>query len=354
MRFDAPRSASRALVLVLALALAAGCVSGDGAPGAATRPPGNSTATTPPPTAGIAPPAAPNATGAAVPLVLFLDAGPSLSLVAPAEGTVPVTLNFLDPEFQTQSSTIPPWSLASALPGGVIVESATFDVFYSSETPQASYRSAIGLGSFAMFLGEEGRNAILAQYQGPDALPPGEVVHATGELELPPGGLVFEAGASPSALIGFTYTQNDGAPIDVHVGGADPSRITLMARAYAPAFGAVAAQSFDGVVDAENGGPFEFPIEVGPDAERILASLAGDATLTLDVDVAILAPSGDAIAASFGPTPFETAKAYGPNVAAAGPGTYVVRVTVSGDNTGGRAGGTFALDVETTARAAST
>lgn len=199
-----------------------------------------------------------------------------------------------------------------------------------------------------VWFGEENRWGDVHNPAAPDVLSPGTLVHAEATLKLPPGGLVLERGTRPALILFLLYSQNEGNPVLVHVGGESASRITLDAMTYdVPALDSPTSQSYEGAFDATPGGPASsperlFPFALTGEVAKFEAEVLGDPqsdAVRFDADIAILAPDGSIVASSSSPGYHEIARAYTPNLVTAGAGEYQVRVNLF------QGSGSFKLDV---------
>lgn len=281
-------------------------------------------------------------------MTLFLTADRKLSLARPSSGTqVPEALGFSDPEFMLGSKKLQPWALDRSLPQGMRILSARFEVWFSTGAPQASWTQQVGFfNNVLLWWGEDARWSTTVAWESPNQLTAGQVVHIEGDLEVPPGGLIYEKGTFPAILLAFGYLQHGANPILVHVGGDHASALTVAASPYEfpPTSRPKETQS------EHTWGPYTFflpsspggettkkiPLTVTAQTAKVHIDLEGRATAgPLDLDLAVDDPSGKRIWSSTTPHAREGIKLYAENWVA-GPGEYQIVVTNFHAPTGGQ------------------
>lgn len=346
-RFAAGAALAASLVL-------SGCLGGGASDGASMSP----TGATPPSGTTPATPGAgvgvnettPSVDAALRTIEMYLTADHALDALMPAEGFAFEVEGFVSADFASGRFVLPPWTQPGPNDVAYQVTAATLHVTMSSDSPQASLGPAIGGDAFA-WIGEPGRNEALLALDGPDHLAPGDVATMTGEFALSPGGIVIPKGGEFAILFGLGYSQSESAPMKIHVGGAEGSRVTLEYRSLpTPATKTPVTREESGTLSAE-ATSFEFPVAANSTTFMIEAVVDASATAGVDADVAILSPAGDVMSASTSPHPAELARAMRANLDEGGVGEYVVRVTLGGGSTGGQAGAPFTLRITTVALA---
>ncbi len=259
-----------------------------------------------------------------------------ITLDMPGEGFVVIGETF--PDYRYFVGTVPfrPF-IGDGMIGSWIVTSATVELFFSSEQELRESGSTFGFRPVNLWMGVDHPGSPRTGLDAPATVPPGTVAAVTGELALPPGGLVFESGTAPHLNMFFAYAATEQAPLRLHVGGETPSRLTLTGVPYiARPVKVVSEESYPGTFTFAT--PFadhpdqsevirDFPITVTPTLEELEVTLVGrSASANTDMDLIVLDTSGNPIWASASPSSTESLALFSHNFARSGFGTYTLRV----------------------------
>ncbi|HLE47884.1 MAG TPA: PPC domain-containing protein [Candidatus Thermoplasmatota archaeon] len=276
----------------------------------------------------------------------FLTTDRSLTANRPVtKGEVPETMGFTDAQFTLGQRRYAPWKLSPALPLGWRITEASFELWFHSNQPQASWGSNFGIKPIGFWYGEENRWLDTLAVDAPSQLTPAQVVHVNQSLPVPKGGYIYEPGSVPAILFTFFYTQTAQSPILLHTGGEEASVFRFTAMPYElPRVAKTTDKTHQGTFTyntfaaahpdaAERERTFELPLERRP--AKVELDLDGSsAALNQDLDLFLLDPTGAQVWASTAPHAREGLRIYDVNFAEHGDGIYKVRIenfqTVSG------------------------
>lgn len=240
---------------------------------------------------------------------------------------------------------LPPW-VGPAPDRPLLVEgNATVTLYYTVEKPVTpvipntegqAYHFVPWFGSGATYGGSGG-------HYGPPVLVPGEVYQATIDVPLPDAGFRLTPDEPVQVLIATLMNTQDATPVEFLVGSPEtPSHVQFEATPVAPIdTGSTSETSTRGTV-AANGGLFlpaperngatyaEHDLEVSSEVDRLDLRLTHDEPpeAKFDIDMTVLGPDGDEVAAGSTPYQSETAVLWPETLAEHGSGTYTVRVDV--------------------------
>lgn len=240
---------------------------------------------------------------------------------------------------------LPPWVGPAPRQPLLVQGNATLTLYYTVDRPVTpvipnaegqAFHFVPWFGSRTTYGGSGGA-------YGPPVLLPGEVYNATIEIPMPSAGFRLTPDAPVQVLIATLMNTQDATPVEFLVGSPEtPSRVTFDARPVAPVdAGASAEATVNGTV-AANGGLFlpapersgvthaRHELDVAPGTRRVDLGLTHDEppAAKFDIDMTVLGPDGEQVAAGSTPYQSETAVLWPETLAAHGPGTYTVRVDV--------------------------
>ncbi|MBI2076793.1 MAG: hypothetical protein HYT80_00270 [Euryarchaeota archaeon] len=269
---------------------------------------------------------------------LFLTTDRGLSTTRPpAKGEVPETIGFTDAQFALGQRKYAPWKFNAGWPLSWRITQASFELWFHSNHPQASWGSSFSIKPIGFWYGEEDRWLDTLSWDAPAQLSTGQVVHINQTLPLPKGGYVYEAGSAPALMLTFFYTQTAQTPIFVHTGAAEASVFRFTAVPYElPRVASVDEKTHQGAFTyssffaphpdaAQRERIFDLPMNRTP-AKVELALEGSSAALNQDLDLWLLDPTGAQLWASTAPHAREAIRVYDVNFAETGTGTYKIRI----------------------------
>ncbi|MBI2076985.1 MAG: hypothetical protein HYT80_01250 [Euryarchaeota archaeon] len=281
----------------------------------------------------------------------FLKAGYLLSTVAPTKATAdrvaatPFANGFANEDIKAFAAPpVPTQRNVTAVRLHVFYEvvGPTADPFPVQGNPQDSRQ-------IVLWLGTDHAYPMSVSTTGPTALLPGRVYEAKAEFTMPPGGWTVPHGERIQLLVATLAVNTQGYELRFLVDStATPSRIELAgatSRLALPARLNMTAQTFQ---IAGNGGMFTgaTPEQV-PSKIRVPVAVSSNWTFLelrvvmrangggkSDLDFLVYAPDGTRTLVSSTPYQNETVRAFSPNLAALGAGSYTAEIEAySGVNT---------------------
>lgn len=272
-------------------------------------------------------------------LTLFFAPDRKLSFNKPSTmATVAEPVSFLDVGLISGSrAEFPPWEYEKPMNRTWRVVSIEFELWFSSDAPQVSWTQQAGFFKPVLtWFGEERRYSETQPFDAPTVMSAGQVYRAHGEIKVPQGGYVFEAGSKPALLLAFGYAQTEQSPILVHVGGDHASALALQAVPFDVPEKMVAKERKEvGSFPAHSlflsgGTPVKtsYPQTLTASTAKLELEVKGASGAGhLDLDVTVRSPSNDLVWSSASPFGREIIRLFEPNLAPWGPGDYKVEVS---------------------------
>lgn len=334
--------------ILLVVALLAGCADPDPP---VTPPPTTSTPTvsSPGPTPATPPTPAPDddgweRVGSPVEVSLYLTAQGTLSLEEPSPARFAADATLEDAISSVGAFPGSPW-LGPPLDTAWLVTGALLDaqVTLVADGPAASSVSAgIEAADLYAWIGDDLRLVTRNDEIGPEQLAPGAKHTFSTFFFTPHGGLVIPAGGRVAFYALATYVASPQGGLSFQVGGPEATKVTLRAQpiVLSPDPPVVTQAHSEGALDArppaagQEEGPnvARIPIDLafeGREIRRVVIEVDPVATdaRRIDLDLFLLAPSGDALFSSLSEFESERIVIFAPNALPDGTYTILVRNT---------------------------